>query len=67
MKTYEVWKTVPYNNKLDSYYAVVYDDKRMTAGKLIIGKDELIQTGFKTYEAGLDFINILTKLKGETR
>ncbi len=62
MKTYDVWKTVPYNSKLDIYYAV-----RHVATPYIKPGDELIQTGFKSYEAGLDFIQVLQKLKGVTK
>lgn len=60
-KTYEVWKTVPYNSKLDIYYVVL---NKGNTGVIVKDTDEFIQAGFKSYEAGLDFIQVLQKLKG---
>ena len=50
------------NRYLDSYYVVVYKQGRSRV--VHNSNDELIQTGFKSYEAGLDFIQVLQKLKG---
>ena len=64
MRTYDVWKTVPYNSRLDHYYAVLHNDTPYTKPGFCYSSDELIQTGFKSYKAGLDFIQVLQKLKG---
>lgn len=66
MRTYDVWKTVPRpsTSKLDRYYAVLHKDTPYTTPGFCYSSDERIQTGFKSYEAGLDFIQVLLKLKG---
>ena len=69
MKTYEVWKSkFKYTNR-DRYYVVVhkttpYSTRRGFQNMSIKLGDEFIQAGFKSYEAALDFIQVLQKLKG---
>lgn len=63
MSIFEVWKTVHSSKYLDDYYVVLNKGNR----GVIVGdtdENELIQSGFKSYEAALDFIQVLQKLKG---
>lgn len=61
MRTYEVWKRASKHPIYNTYYVVL---NKGNTGVIVGDREELIQKGFKSYEAGLDFIQVLQKLKG---
>ncbi len=62
---WEVWKRPLKHVAYDTYYAVLSKNNYYSPNSS--DNHELIKEGFRSYEAALDFINVLTKLKGEAR